>query len=175
MDLSQVAKKVKNHKYRGRQEFIRDLELIVENSVKYNGQDSSFTQKAHTLVQVEQDSLGTSLGPDDENSYAFEGEGGVLEGEYEDEEEDLEGGAPNQPSKRPRMDADADEQQHRNVLEEDLEFSEEEDETARALGGMMTAEAADAAAMLTHEAQGAAEAMVQLANAAAAAGGYEEY
>lgn len=34
-----------------------DMELILTNSVRYNGQDSSFTQKAETLLQVCKESL----------------------------------------------------------------------------------------------------------------------
>ena len=33
------------------------MELILTNSVKYNGQDSSFTQKAQTLIEVCRESL----------------------------------------------------------------------------------------------------------------------
>ncbi|KAK8374181.1 hypothetical protein O3P69_018916 [Scylla paramamosain] len=101
MDLSTIAKKVKNHKYHSRAEFMQDMELILTNSIRYNGQDSAFTQKAETLLQVckdslaeyeahldglekkialaqeraleqaETDSLCTSLGPDDDTNYTF--------------------------------------------------------------------------------------------------------
>lgn len=101
MDLSTIAKKVKNHKYHSRAEFMHDMELISTNSIRYNGQDSAFTQKAEILLQVtkdslaeyeahldalekkitlaqeraleqaETDSLCTSLGPDDDTNYTF--------------------------------------------------------------------------------------------------------
>lgn len=36
---------------------MHDMELILTNSVRYNGQDSAFTQKAEILLQVTKDSL----------------------------------------------------------------------------------------------------------------------
>lgn len=97
MDLETVAKKVKAHKYHNRHEFLSDIELILQNCVVYNGKDSIYTKKAETLYKVskatldeydehltqlersvriaqeraleqaDMDSLGTSLGPDEEN------------------------------------------------------------------------------------------------------------
>ncbi|XP_046390335.1 transcription initiation factor TFIID subunit 1 [Ischnura elegans] len=97
MDLETVAKKVKAHKYHNRHEFLADIELILQNCIIYNGKDSVYTKKAETLYKVskatldeydehltqlersvriaqeraleqaDMDSLGTSLGPDEEN------------------------------------------------------------------------------------------------------------
>ncbi|KAG8223686.1 hypothetical protein J437_LFUL004051 [Ladona fulva] len=97
MDLETVAKKVKAHKYHNRHEFLSDIELILQNCVVYNGKDSVYTKKAESLYkatktildeydehltqlernirlaqeraleQADMDSLGTSLGPDEEN------------------------------------------------------------------------------------------------------------
>lgn len=36
---------------------MHDMELILTNSVRYNGPDSAFTQKAEILLQVTKDSL----------------------------------------------------------------------------------------------------------------------
>lgn len=36
---------------------MHDMELILTNSIRYNGQDSAFTQKAEILIQVTKDSL----------------------------------------------------------------------------------------------------------------------
>lgn len=48
---------ISDHKYHSRTEFMHDMELILTNSVRYNGQDSAFTQKAEILLQVTKDSL----------------------------------------------------------------------------------------------------------------------
>jgi len=52
MDLETVAKKIKCHKYHNRSEFLRDIELILENSVAYNGIESEFTEKAKALLKI---------------------------------------------------------------------------------------------------------------------------
>nr|CAD7205039.1 unnamed protein product [Timema douglasi] len=52
MDLETVAKKVANHKYHNRHEFLGDIERILQNCIIYNGKDSTYTQKAETLVNV---------------------------------------------------------------------------------------------------------------------------
>ena len=57
MDLETVAKKIKNHKYHNRTEFLQDVELILENSIAYNGQESQFTEKAKALVRITSDTL----------------------------------------------------------------------------------------------------------------------
>ncbi|XP_018009322.1 transcription initiation factor TFIID subunit 1 [Hyalella azteca] len=57
MDLSTVIKKVKNHKYHSRAEFITDFQLIHENSQVYNGPDSSYSKKAEALLQIVTESL----------------------------------------------------------------------------------------------------------------------
>jgi len=45
------------HKYHNRKEFLSDLNLIVENSIAYNGEDSEFTQQAKKLISVATESL----------------------------------------------------------------------------------------------------------------------
>ncbi|XP_047488468.1 transcription initiation factor TFIID subunit 1-like isoform X2 [Penaeus chinensis] len=218
MDLSTIAKKVKNHKYHSRAEFMADMELILTNSVRYNGQDSSFTQKAETLLQVckeslaeyethldslekkislaqeraleqaETDSLGTSLGPDDDTNYTYAepeqdhpdqqlgspsdnmmGYSGLY-GDEDDEhvnvvdgdEEDMMPSA-----KRRRV-----QESQRNVLEEDLEFSDDEEDfggrrqvemEGDLAAGMVLEEGQYINPQGPDETQGAAEAMVQLA------------
>ncbi|KAK7072813.1 Transcription initiation factor TFIID subunit 1 [Halocaridina rubra] len=215
MDLSTIAKKVKNHKYHSRAEFLHDMELILTNSIRYNGQDSAFTQKAEILIQVckeslaeyeahldalekkialaqeraleqaETDSLGTSLGPDDDVNYTYAepeqdlpdhqlGSPSEMLGYSGDEDEeqvnvvDGEEEVMMSPSKRRRL-----EQSQRNVLEEDLEFSDEEEDHFESRGIGMDQEMEDGleledSAYIPHqqgpdETQGAAEAMVQLA------------
>jgi len=45
------------HKYHNRKEFLGDINLIYENSVAYNGEDSEFTQQAKKLISVATESL----------------------------------------------------------------------------------------------------------------------
>ena len=57
MDLETVAKKIKAHKYHNRTEFLHDLDLILENSIAYNGQESQFTEKAKALGRIAAETL----------------------------------------------------------------------------------------------------------------------
>ncbi|XP_025829249.1 transcription initiation factor TFIID subunit 1 [Agrilus planipennis] len=52
IDLETISKKVAAHKYHSRQEFLNDVQQILENCVLYNGKESVFTQKAEVLVKV---------------------------------------------------------------------------------------------------------------------------
>lgn len=45
------------HKYHNRKEFLADINLILENSIAYNGEDSEFTQQAKRLISVASESL----------------------------------------------------------------------------------------------------------------------
>jgi hypothetical protein len=40
------------HKYHNRNEFLADIERILENCILYNGKDSTYTQKAEKMVNV---------------------------------------------------------------------------------------------------------------------------
>ncbi|CAH1267254.1 TAF1 [Branchiostoma lanceolatum] len=51
MDLETLKKSVQSHKYRNRDAFMKDVELIHRNSVKYNGADSPFTGTAEEVVR----------------------------------------------------------------------------------------------------------------------------
>lgn len=57
MDLETVAKKVKAHKYHNREEFLYDVDLILENSIAYNGEESQFTEKARALGRICRETL----------------------------------------------------------------------------------------------------------------------
>lgn len=52
MDLENVSKKVSAHKYHNRYEFLKDIELILENCILYNGPESPFTAKAQAVYTV---------------------------------------------------------------------------------------------------------------------------
>lgn len=45
------------HKYHNRKEFLADINLILENSIAYNGEDSEFTQQARKLVSMATESF----------------------------------------------------------------------------------------------------------------------
>lgn len=45
------------HKYHSRQEFLADVERILQNCVTYNGKDSTFTEKAEALYKAAQETL----------------------------------------------------------------------------------------------------------------------
>ncbi|XP_025197408.1 transcription initiation factor TFIID subunit 1 [Melanaphis sacchari] len=57
IDLETIASRVSSHKYHNRKEFLADINLIFENSVAYNGEDSEFTQQAKKLISVATESL----------------------------------------------------------------------------------------------------------------------
>ena len=40
MDLSTIQLRINSKAYKSRQAFVQDLELIVENCITYNGEDS---------------------------------------------------------------------------------------------------------------------------------------
>lgn len=48
---------VQLHKYHHREQFIEDVELILTNSIKYNGPDSSYTNIAAKIVEVAKENL----------------------------------------------------------------------------------------------------------------------
>ena len=50
MDLEIIMSKVMAHNYQRRGEFIRDVELIYQNSISRNGEDSEVTQMGRVLV-----------------------------------------------------------------------------------------------------------------------------
>lgn len=45
------------HKYHNRKAFLADINLILENCVAYNGEDSDFTQQARKIISVASESL----------------------------------------------------------------------------------------------------------------------
>jgi len=57
MDLETISRKISSHKYHSRQEFITDMELIFQNSLAFNGENSEFTLKARVIVDTVLDTL----------------------------------------------------------------------------------------------------------------------
>uniref|UniRef100_UPI00398F3D09 transcription initiation factor TFIID subunit 1 isoform X1 n=1 Tax=Pristiophorus japonicus TaxID=55135 RepID=UPI00398F3D09 len=52
MDLESVRKNISKHKYQNREVFLQDVELILSNSIKYNGTDSLYTKTGQEIVNV---------------------------------------------------------------------------------------------------------------------------
>ncbi|XP_067903597.1 transcription initiation factor TFIID subunit 1 isoform X2 [Heterodontus francisci] len=52
MDLETVRKNISKHKYHNREVFLQDVELILSNSIKYNGTDSLYTKTGQEIVNV---------------------------------------------------------------------------------------------------------------------------
>ena len=50
MDLEMIQRKIKNNKYHSRYDFLADMELIQQNSDKYNGPTSTYSEQARGLV-----------------------------------------------------------------------------------------------------------------------------
>lgn len=57
IDMETMAKKIQAHKYHSRNEFLRDIQLLVDNCRAYNGPNSQFTRQAEAILKVTQDSL----------------------------------------------------------------------------------------------------------------------
>ncbi|XP_075681101.1 TATA-box binding protein associated factor 1 [Dermatophagoides pteronyssinus] len=57
MDLDTLEQNAANHLYRTREKFLEHVNLIYENSVKFNGPDSEFTRKAGQIVDVANNEL----------------------------------------------------------------------------------------------------------------------
>lgn len=73
MDLETISRKIAAHKYHSHVSFLRDIEQILENCRRYNGDDSPFTQKAESMLKictVTLESYGESL-TNIENSIAL--------------------------------------------------------------------------------------------------------
>ncbi|KAI6241578.1 hypothetical protein M3Y99_00317400 [Aphelenchoides fujianensis] len=51
MDLGTIELKAKNYEYRTVEDFLSDIQLIYENSVTFNGAESSYTLKAREIVE----------------------------------------------------------------------------------------------------------------------------
>ncbi|XP_043913192.1 transcription initiation factor TFIID subunit 1 [Protopterus annectens] len=52
MDLDTIRKNISKHKYQNRESFLGDVDLILNNSIKYNGPESVYTKTAQEIVNV---------------------------------------------------------------------------------------------------------------------------
>ncbi|KAF3816125.1 hypothetical protein GH733_014714 [Mirounga leonina] len=130
MDLETIRKNISKHKYQSRESFLDDVNLILANSVKYNGPESQYTKTAQEIVNVCYQTLtemhqGRGRLGEEDSDVDIEG--------YDDEEED---GKPKTPAPEGE-DADGDladeeegtvQQPQASVLYEDLLMSEGEDD-----------------------------------------------
>ncbi|XP_049868741.1 transcription initiation factor TFIID subunit 1 isoform X3 [Pectinophora gossypiella] len=57
IDMEAMGKKIQAHKYHSREDFLRDVNLLVENCRAYNGPNSQFTRQAEAILKVTQDAL----------------------------------------------------------------------------------------------------------------------
>lgn len=44
--------KIQGHQYQSKDAFIADIQLILDNSIRYNGKDHSFTATARKMIDV---------------------------------------------------------------------------------------------------------------------------
>lgn len=177
MDLETIERKVKSHKYHSRKEFLDDVEKILNNCILYNGKESPFTQKAEALVKAARQTLEEydehltqlehsislaqeraleqaemdSLGPWPHDEEGQEGDmNSTINEEYELIEVETPTGREMRKIKKEAVEG--------GVLEEDLQFSSEEDEELEEVAGYEGGPDDDS--------QQVAEAMVQLGNIA---------
>ncbi|NXH79892.1 TAF1 factor, partial [Edolisoma coerulescens] len=52
MDLETIRKNISKHKYQNRETFLDDVNLVLANSIKYNGSDSQYTKTAQEIVNI---------------------------------------------------------------------------------------------------------------------------
>ncbi|XP_050560992.1 transcription initiation factor TFIID subunit 1 isoform X2 [Spodoptera frugiperda] len=57
IDLETMGKKIQAHKYHSRNDFLRDIQLLVDNCRAYNGPNSQFTRQAEHILKVTQEAL----------------------------------------------------------------------------------------------------------------------
>ncbi|XP_055929152.1 transcription initiation factor TFIID subunit 1-like [Argiope bruennichi] len=57
IDLDAILKNIKAHKYSNREDFQADVELLLTNSLTFNGPDSQFTKKAKEIIEACETSL----------------------------------------------------------------------------------------------------------------------
>uniref|UniRef100_A0A146L8G5 Transcription initiation factor TFIID subunit 1 n=5 Tax=Lygus hesperus TaxID=30085 RepID=A0A146L8G5_LYGHE len=166
MDLETIERKVKNHKYHSRKDFIDDVEKILKNCVLYNGKESPFTQKAEALANAARDTLAeyeehlSQL----EQRITLVQERALEQAEMDNldnwlghDEDTQEPGVSNlEDFDYSKLDG-VDFKKEPGVLEEDLQFSSEEDQEL---------EEVTEYTLPDDDSQQVAEAMVQLGNIA---------
>ena len=85
MDLEKISGRVARYGYRGRAQFLRDMELIYNNSKQFNGEQSEYTAKAKRLLDFTKGQLYQAA----HNDYYAELEAKIQEREIEGDVESL--------------------------------------------------------------------------------------
>ncbi|CAH2037396.1 unnamed protein product, partial [Iphiclides podalirius] len=57
IDMETMGKKIQAHKYHSREDFLKDVQLLVDNCRAYNGVNSQFTRQAETILKVTREAL----------------------------------------------------------------------------------------------------------------------
>ncbi|CAG5050459.1 unnamed protein product [Parnassius apollo] len=57
IDMETMGKKIQAHKYHSREDFLKDVQLLVDNCRAYNGINSQFTRQAETILKVTREAL----------------------------------------------------------------------------------------------------------------------
>ncbi|XP_013169257.1 PREDICTED: transcription initiation factor TFIID subunit 1 isoform X1 [Papilio xuthus] len=57
IDMETMGKKIQAHKYHSREDFLKDVQLLVDNCRAYNGINSQFTRQAEAILKVTRESL----------------------------------------------------------------------------------------------------------------------
>ncbi|RWS29199.1 transcription initiation factor TFIID subunit 1-like protein [Leptotrombidium deliense] len=52
IDLETITRNIKDHRYHSREDFLSDIDLIFQNSHKFNGPESQFTKKAQEIGEA---------------------------------------------------------------------------------------------------------------------------
>ncbi len=85
MDLEKISGRVAHYGYKGRAQFLRDMELIYNNSKQFNGEQSEYTAKAKRLLDFTKGQLYQAA----HNDYYAELEAKIQECEIEGDVESL--------------------------------------------------------------------------------------
>ncbi|GBP21203.1 Transcription initiation factor TFIID subunit 1 [Eumeta japonica] len=57
IDMETIGKKIQAHKYHSRADFLRDIQLLVDNCRAYNGPGSQFTRQAEAILAATKEAL----------------------------------------------------------------------------------------------------------------------
>lgn len=57
MDLDTLRQRIKANRYKNREEFMRDTDLILSNCIQYNGPASNLTSIATNMLSAARDKL----------------------------------------------------------------------------------------------------------------------
>ncbi|KAH9633342.1 hypothetical protein HF086_004056 [Spodoptera exigua] len=126
IDLETMGKKIQAHKYHSRNDFLRDIQLLVDNCRAYNGPNSQFTRQAEIILKVTQEALDQMLEEADHSDLDVEdpvpppsdekrGRGRPRKHKPSTSTSAADGATPRKRG-RPRKD--------QNSLEEDLQYSD---------------------------------------------------